>query len=258
MTEVQPTLFQPMFKDSPLTLGRLLPAGKAAYLGLRSKFCDLRSFFAELQEREWSGHLYTTVEGWRAHVLMLEGKAVAAACREDEGELALSSVQDMWNAGATLSGFRLEAEIVRTLSGVRGPALPEAPPSGFSGVWMSSTQTELWLEGRAVGRMLLPSSEHGIYPMPGEPRTIALSEPLPRSLLIPHTLTLRGRDALSPITHTYASLRRELGHVAIGLLEHIRDGKPLSEYLQAQNLAPAEAVVLLERMVGSGFLRLEG
>jgi|GEM_PF-1646525 len=257
MTEVQPTLFQPMFKDSPLTLGRLLPAGKAAYLGLRSKFCDLRSFFAELQEREWSGHLYTTVEGWRAHVLMLEGKAVAAACREDEGELALSSVQDMWNAGATLSGFRLEAEIVRTLSGVRGPALSESPPSGFSGVWMTTTQTELWLEGRAVGRMLLPSSEQGIYPMPGEPRSIALSEPLPRSLLLPHTLTLRGRDALSPITHTYASLRRELGHVAIGLLEHIRDGKPLSEYLQAQNLAPAEAVVLLERMVGSGFLRLE-
>lgn len=257
MTEVQPTLLQPMFKDSPLTLGRLLPAGKAAYLGLRSKFCDLRSFFSELEEREWSGHLYATVEGWRAHVLMLEGKAVAAACREDEGELALSSVQDMWNAGATLSGFRLEAEIARALTGVRGPALPESPPSGFSGVWMGSAQTELWLEGRAVGRLVLPSSEQGIYPMPGEARSIALSEPLPRVLLIPHVLTLRGRDALSPITHTYASLRRELGGVAIGLLEHLRDSKPLNLYLTEQNLAPTEAVLLLGRMVESGFLRLE-
>jgi hypothetical protein len=257
MTETPITPLQPMFKDSPTSLGRLLPAGKAAYLGLRSAFCDLREFFAELAEKSWSGHLYATVEGLRAHLLFFEGQAMAAVCRDEEGTAALAAFEKMWTDGATLSGFRLEPEIASALTGVRMGPREGVPGMGFSGTWVQAAQVELWQEGKVTARMPLPSSALGIYPAALTGRSLALTQPVAEWMRHHYTLTLRGRDGLSAITPLHTALKREVGVLGLSLMEQIRSGQSLMEFSQTRALSEHDLEKIVRHLVSGGYLHLE-
>jgi hypothetical protein len=257
MTDTPIIPLQPMFKDSPTSLGRLLPAGKAAYLGLRHTFCDLREFFTELSEKTWSGHLYATVDGLRAHLLFYEGQAMAAVCRDEEGTAALSAFEKMWEDGASLSGFRLEPEIAAALSGIRGIPRVETPATGFSGVWVQATQTDLWFEGKTIARMPLTSSALGIYAVALLGRSLTLTQPVAEWMRHHYTLTLRGRDGLSPITPLHTALKREVGTLGLSLMEQIRTGQSLMEFSQSRALSEHDLEKVVRHLVTGGYLHLE-
>lgn len=257
MTDTPITPLQPMFKDSPTSLGRLLPAGKAAYLGLRSTFCDLREFFAELAEKSWSGHLYATVEGLRAHLLFCEGQAMAAVCRDEEGIAALAAFEKMWQDGASLSGFRLEPEIAGAMTGVRSTPREGTPATGFSGTWVQAAQVELWQGGKVIAGMPLASSVIGLYPVALMGRSLTLAQPIAEWMRHHYTLTLRGRDGLSPITPLHTSLKREVGTLGLSLMEQIRAGQSLIDFCQARSLAENDLEKILRHLVSGGYLHLE-
>lgn len=255
MTESQFTL-QPMFKDAPAALGRLLPVGKATYLGLRARFCDLRDFFSELKEKSWSGHLYATSDGARAHVLFVEGQVALAVCRDQEADLALQAFEGMWADGASLSGFRLEDEVALALSGVMGASDSGQPDSQFSGAFVGNKKAELYVDGRLVGSMPIVGVAEGMYRSGlGQP-VLVLSEPVAEWMKTRYVLTLRGRDALSPITPLYNALKREMGTIGRTLLEHLRSGSDLSQLVHS-GLTETEVAKTTQQLLAGGYIHVE-
>lgn len=252
--EVAPLTLTPHFPGAEGALGRMLPRGAAVHLGVQSGFAELPAYFRWLFEEGFSGHLHLGGEGsW--HVLMLEGRPVNAAAPGASGELALAEFCARYAAGEALAAYRLPRELAHALSGVGERPLRVTPGGDFSGVHSAPHGTTFYRGGQAVARVPQGLAVAGGFPALARPPALRLPREGAAWAHRPYRLTLRGRDALSPIMPAHDAFRQRHGGAGLAFLRALHQGVPPAEHAQLHGLALGELEATVAAMVSGGYLQ---
>jgi hypothetical protein len=260
--EVRPRL--PSFAaTSPVSALRALPA-LGSETRLEGAFVDFRALLAHLQGRGFSGALMVRASPQEGLVLLYRG-ALQAAVYSSEGRLVAGTRalrhmyrQCLEGGGGQIALQRLDPKLAAALSGLAlGCAVNAAGPElkSFSGVEVSRHGYLVYEAGQVFLVVEAPTL--------GPPRLYAAAAGLP-SLDLPerptgwekrdYRLTLRGRDALNPMTDLYLSLP---GRVPQGraLLKQLELGVPTAELAGRLRLEEEALKELLETLQADGLIR---
>ncbi|MFN3267298.1 MAG: hypothetical protein ACK41E_10735, partial [Deinococcales bacterium] len=206
------------FPGSTLPLQNALPLGERLWQGLHSSFAELPKLCLYLDKLAFDGALL--LPGGVA--LVLEGKIVnACAAREEEilwGDAALLEFSRCYSAGSLLEGLVLERPIVHALSGLQDRPWRVNPTDGFTGARVSAGYMIFLQDGNALGRVQTGGRETGAYPAALRPKPLTLPRVIGAWASDRYALTLRGRDAVNPITDTYNRARAAHGKPALEVL----------------------------------------
>ncbi len=249
-----PALLEPLFPQAPSWLGRHLPRTEPSHLGLRVPYCDLSALLRYFHGEKWSGHLTVREEGVLRHALIYEGRVVAAASETCSGEQALADLVEAYAAGAAASAYPLAPKLAHALSGV-GSHIWRVPPNPeFTGILVETGRSWFLVEGILLASLQLDHEESGLLPAPLRPQTLMLPGTLAGWAHLSYALTLRGRDALSPITTAAEELHRQGGKEASDLLAQLARGGTPAEYALKRDRALGDLEPLLRGLVEGGYL----
>ncbi|WP_245557648.1 hypothetical protein [Deinococcus peraridilitoris] len=252
------TELTPRFPKAAPFLARFLPRSKAAYWGLNASFCDLHAFLRHLHDTGWYGYLHAQLHEQDAHVLIFEGRAVAACSGQHTGELALGDLLNLFVAGAPLCAYSLEHDIAHALSGVGSRAWKFNLTEDFTGLHAGSDGASFYVGGQVVASMPVTMPYEGAFPAPLRPQTLILPKSLAGWAHHNYALTLRGRDALNPITPTHLHFRQQYGVGGTSLMKALSEGLTPAEYALRSDAALHEMEPLLSELVKNGFLKAAG
>lgn len=249
-----PLTLAPHFPGAEGALGRMLPRGAAVQLGVQVAFAELPAYFRWLFEEGFSGHLHIGGEAsW--HVLMLEGRPVNAAAPGATGELALAEFCARYAAGEPLAAYRLPRDLAHALSGVGAHPLRVTPGGDFTGVHSAPHGTTFYQGGQAVARVPQGLPAAGGFPALARPQALRLPRESAAWAHRAYRLTLRGRDALSPIMPAHDAFRQRHGPGGLALLRALHQGMPPAEYAQLHGTPPGELEASVAAMISGGYLQ---
>ncbi|MBB6100069.1 hypothetical protein HNR42_003534 [Deinobacterium chartae] len=249
-------VLQRMFPEAKAPLVRLLPTGEVSFRGLGASFCDLHAFLRHLHDTSWYGHLHAHLEEQQVHVLVYEGRAVAAASEQHHGEMALGDLLNVFTAGASLDAYELRPEVAHALSGVSQRVWKVPPNEGFTGVLTGPAGSSLLRDGVPFAR-LEATFEEGVFPAPLRPQTLILPKPLAGWAHQNYALTLRGRDALNPITAVHQVFKTEVGAFALEFIKHLGSGRTPADYALRHDQPLHDLEPVLNALIKGGYLRAE-
>lgn len=234
-------IFDGAYPEAILPLQNALPIGERLWQGLHSSFAELPKLCMHLDKIVFDGAL--VLHG--AAALVFEGKIVnACAMREEEilwGDPALLEFSRRYSAGSTLEGLVLERPVVHALSGLQDRPWRVNPTDGFTGARVSGGYMIFLQDGNSLGRVQIGGRESGAYPAALRPKPLTLPRVIGAWAADRYALTLRGRDAVNPITDTYNRARAAHGKPALEVLTLLGRGK-----------TPLEIAMVLEKDA-SGF-----
>ncbi|HWG83900.1 MAG TPA: hypothetical protein VNT60_00355, partial [Deinococcales bacterium] len=194
--------------------------------------------------------------------VLFEGRIVNAASTTDAatlwGQSALADLQRRYAAGLPLDLHELERPVAHALSGVAERLFHAQPADNFSGVQVRGDGDAVLLgAGRPLVVVAAGLSEPGTFPAPLRPPTLTLPGPVGAAAGARYSLTLRGRDAVNPITDVYQRVRSQHGREGIDLLQQLARGLAPTDAagLNGQDLPAVEKVV--EAFLREGLLRRE-
>jgi hypothetical protein len=242
--EAPQAVLERAYKDAPLGLARVLPAGTWTQRGLLNAFCALDRLCAHLLAREHDGALVLLEDGVPTAVaLLFEGHLVGAnAARLEEttwGDAALLALMQGFVGGGALEVFALERRVVHALSGVGERAWKVQGGEDFSGVRaLGNGYATLHFDGEVLGRIHTGTRENGAYPAVLRPARLNLPRIIGAWASERYAFTLRGRDAINPITDQYNRARATHGKPNVEVLAQLGRGK-----------TPLEVATSLERDV---------
>ncbi|WP_288432447.1 hypothetical protein [uncultured Deinococcus sp.] len=246
---------RPMYPGVSPFLARFLPHSEPTYQGLHSAFCDLHAFLKYLHGLGWHGYLAVSLGDQAAYVLVYEGRTVAAAAVNASGEQALGELLGLYQEGAALSAHPLPATYAHILSGVGSRAWKFNLTPDFTGLHAQPGGALLYSRGEVVATLPATLPYEGAFPAPLRPQTLIL----PRSLAgwAHHTygLTLRGRDAVNPITDIFLNFRTQYGAPGIELMRAAAQGLTPAEYAMRSDAALHDLEPLLQEFLKAGYLR---
>ncbi|NJK45557.1 MAG: hypothetical protein HC933_15935 [Pleurocapsa sp. SU_196_0] len=101
---------------------------------------------------------------------------------------------------------------------------------GFAG--LNNGFAALHFEGRSLGRIHTGTRESGSYPAPLRPTRLTLPRIIGAWASERYTFTLRGRDAVNPITDQYNRARATHGKPNVDVLAQLGRGKTPLEVAQ--------------------------
>uniref|UniRef100_UPI002582A32A hypothetical protein n=1 Tax=uncultured Deinococcus sp. TaxID=158789 RepID=UPI002582A32A len=190
-----------------------------------------------------------------AYVLVYEGRTVAAAAVNASGEQALGELLGLYQEGAALSAHPLPATYAHILSGVGSRTWKFNLTPDFTGLHAQPGGALLYSRGEVVATLPATLPYEGAFPAPLRPQTLIL----PRSLAgwAHHTygLTLRGRDAVNPITDIFLNFRTQYGAPGIELMRAAAQGLTPAEYAMRSDAALHDLEPLLQEFLKAGYLR---
>lgn len=246
---------------SGLTLARLLPRARARHAGLLSSFVDLGRLAEGLALAGDDGALVVGDGGDATAVaLLFEGRLVGANARgpSNQGPVSAGPGGESWGApalaelarqfadGASLDVLGLDRRVAHALCGLSERPWRSGPPENFTGVSVSpdGLATLFW-GGEPVASLAAGPTAPGTYPAPLRPAPMALPRPTGPWASARYALTLRGRDALNPITDAHARTRQALGRPGLDLLAQLGRGlTPLETGLAVAELEPLVSAIL--------------
>lgn len=227
---------------------------------------DLADLLERLHEARFNGSLSYATEKERS-VALLVGGSVRAAVHEASGAVhdraeAMRALQKAGQARAK-GALELDALAPAVVLPLAALALAQGAPADdptFDGL-------EVWEGGYRYYRQGQPFLE--VLGVPDGPtRRYALGEQVVErapELELPNeppgwedrrfALTLRGRDALNPMTDRYMQFRSENGELGQRLLTELGKGDTLGLTARAVDLELGELKPLLERLERAGLLR---
>lgn len=245
----------PMFPEAAPVLARLLPEGEARYLGLSASFCDLHAFLRHLHDSNWYGCLHVGLGEQNVYVLVFEGRIIAASSGTQVGELALGEMLQLFTAGAVLNAYQLDQNVTHALAGVSSRVWKVTPTDNFSGVLVEQGSCILMMEGKVLGRFQMELGETGVFPAPLRPQTLILPKPLAGWAHQQYPVTLRGRDALSPITPTHQNFRKHHGQQGVDFLRSLGQDLTPAEYSLRNDIPLHDLEPLIQNWLKDGFIK---
>lgn len=258
--------FQPMFPEShtdEALLARFLPFSAPQFLGICAAFVSLEGFLTYLAGIGWSGCLYLSSQETSSvrtgYFLLSEGKVIQTFAAEKMGNAALSDCQSIYKKGASLTGFAFSSEFVQILASLASPfATGRIAPEmahDFTGIALEEEGAVYAWRGQVLGVLSLevPAGYRGHWSL-REAEMLAVTV-LDGFGSMPRQLTLRGRDAINPITETYTSFYAKYGSAGVQLLKALRQGQTPAEYAHGDARALADLERVLADWVKNGYLR---
>ena len=224
--------------QSSLALARITPRGKAAISGLRASFAELPALAAHLEAERFDGYILEHLnDAVSSLALVFEGHLVAASAIGDKGTVwgsaALTHLAQRYALGATLHIRSLERSVVHALTGLGDRPWKAQPADGFTGIRVQPEgQVILQFEGLAVAHLHTNNLEPGAFPAPLRPPRLSLPRLVGPWASERYALTLRGRDAINPITPHYQRLRATHGKQGVETLTQLGRGKTPLEVAQ--------------------------
>ncbi|MEJ2666735.1 MAG: hypothetical protein P8Z81_06505 [Deinococcales bacterium] len=250
---------------SPLL--RALPRFEPA-TALPPALVDLRLLLETLRSRAFNGALSFVAEGRGAAALFLQGRIGAAAAERggyvQSGSDAMRTLQ---RAGLDPDGPPLELDaldplLVRSLLGLAlGRNAPNADPSTFSGLVLESQgvrfvrngQPYLQIEAGAGG----PVTRFALLEDDAAMPDLHLPDEPPGWEQQRYALTLRGQDALNPMTELAMHFRSAFGRDGQRVLEALGGGMTLEQTSERLHLDLQELKPWLKRLEDEGLLRAD-
>ncbi len=229
------------YPDATLPILNALPLAERLIRGVHSSFAELPKLCAYLEKMVFDGALILE----NAVALIFEGKIVnACAARNDEllwGDAALLEFSRAYSEGVLLEVLILERRVAHALSALQDRPWRVQPTDGFTGSRaMGNGYLAFIAEGEAFGRVQIGNRESGAYPAMARPKSLTLPRVIGAWASERYALTLRGRDAVNPITDTYNRARAAHGKPALEVLTLLGRGK-----------TPLEIAGTLERDAGA-------
>jgi hypothetical protein len=258
MTE--PSLLECAFPDSRLQLARVTPRGALIMSGVSAKFADLERLAGELERISFSGSIaLADAEGVVGFALLLEGRFVSACALESGGGVwgnaALASFPVHFDSGAILEARRIDAPLVHSLAGF-GLRAARASDGPFNGLRVTEDgRATLEQGGSVVARLLVPGVTAGTFPSPVPLQRLNLPKSVGAWATARYALTLRGRDAVNPITDHYNRLRGTYGKPSLEVLAQLGRGKTPFEVAGHMALELGEIEVIVTAFIREGLLR---
>jgi hypothetical protein len=255
-----PITLERAYPDATLPLARLLPDGERVVRGLHASFAALDRLCVHLESLELDGALVLRQEdGVVAMTLLFEGHLVSANASKLEehlwGDAALLELTLGFASGGTLEVLKLGRDVIHALSGVQERAWKVQPGDGFTGVrGLNNGFAALHFEGRSLGRIHTGTRESGSYPAPLRPARLTLPRIIGAWASERYTFTLRGRDAVNPITDQYNRARATHGKPNVDVLAQLGRGKTPLEVAQTLERDVAGLEGVIEAFLREGLL----
>lgn len=254
--------------ESPSPLLRALPRFGPP-TSLPPALVDLRQLLDRLRAGAFNGALSFSTGGNRAAAIFLQGR-IGAASSERGGHVhsGADAMRALQRAGLDPDGPRLELDaldplIVRSLLGLAlGRSGANADASTFNGLvvdaqgarFMRNGQPYLQIEGGVPG----PSSRFALLEDDAAMGELHLPDEPPGWEQQRYALTLRGQDALNPMTELAMHFRASFGRSGQKVLEALGRGLTLEQASEDLRLELQELKPWLKRLEDEGLVRASG
>ncbi len=238
------------FPASSLALLRALPGLSGSSLSAAS--LDFRALLKHLAEQSFSGSLSLEDDKRRGVVLFLKGRIGFAQfeteTQERSGQNALRAIyRSCLHSEIQLDLRRLEPQLVASLLGLALDLVvgnEAKPPADFSGLEASEEGYTYYQEGKAYLQIPveLRGKSNRYAPCQNSPSLTLPNEP-PDWETYCYQLTLRGRDALNPMTELAMAFQDSLDNKGRELLTQLSQSRSIEELasrlkLQLEELKP--------------------
>ncbi len=250
------------YLNATLLMGRIVPRGQTIMAGLHASFADLHRLAEHLRIEHESGFMAALQPNGQpaSMALIYEGKIIAASAEVRTaslwGQAALVEFTQQYSEGAPVEMQRLPAEIIFALSGLAEKPWRVNPGEGFSGVRaMGQSDVSLLIDGKE--RMVIDAKYGELGVFPAAQRTTSLTLPKVIGPWAHHryALTLRGRDAINPITDPHARLRATHGKLAMDVLMRLGRGQTPIEAANSLDKEVSQLEPMVEAFLGEGLLQ---
>ena len=266
--------------DCDLGAARALPRFVTS-LRLLPGVSDVKPLLAKLAQVGWHGALLGRSELGSAVAVLLDGRVVAASGRRSNAGLerqdALRLLQRLAHENEP-DALHLVPLEPRSAAAVAGYALGrpyEGDDDHHTGIAVCPDGVTFYHRGEAY--LHLAGAPHGVAGAADEPavepadddrprRYAALDEPAAPAVPLPdeppgweaqhYVLTLRGRDALNPMTELWMRFRNTYGAPGQRLLEVLADGATLEAVATALDTPLEELRPWLQKLEAEGMVRV--
>jgi len=251
--------FESRFPQGSLPVMRALPAFGHYQRVLAQP--DLRHLLMQLREEAFNGCLTLETNLGQGLVLFYDGKVGAAFSEED------SEIRDAVDALRVLRRIYVQEPsaklFLRSLSPffvscLFGIALDQSVETGagFTGLESSEEGYIFFEEGQAIMRVQAElRGKSGRYEQLDHPPEISLPDEPPGWEQQRYGLTLRGKDALNPMTELSLEFRDLFGIIGKRVLENLRQGASLDSVAQHVNLELGDFKTYLDKLEQEGLIQ---
>ena len=222
-------------------------------------------FVTRLTGDAFSGALVLANTAVQGLLLFSEGRVggAGAVCEESAGTRGgTAALRNLLHLAepAALTLHALPEPVTSSLLGwLLGLSVDAAGgvPEGFSGLELAPAEARYYQGGRAYLQLSRPDGAHEVGLFRRAERVPELSLPTEPSgwEARRYTLTLRGRDALNPMTELSMRFRGEFGRTGRRALEGFRSELSLEAAAEALGLELSELKSTTERLENEGFIR---
>ncbi len=248
------------FVSSQLAAFCAIPAIFANAAHLSASYLDFRALLHHLSTTAFTGLVVQELEAERGALLLLAGR-LASALFEAPGLVRhdLDALRRMHRHGgstATLALRPLPGPLIAALQGLARGTATDADPHTFSGIEATEAGYRYYQHGIPylhVKAELVGSS--GFYPNLDGPSHLTLPDEPPGWEQKRYQLTLRGRDALNPMTDLAMELGRRFDSGDRQLLVRLAQGLTIEEIAQSSSADLSSLRPRLERLLQEGLIR---
>lgn len=250
------------FPGADLAMGRVTPRGTPRITGLRAGFVDLSGLAEHLERETWDGYLALcdTAGTLLGMVMVFEGALAAASSQSASGvvwgEAALTVFAQGFTGDASLEFCTLDRTVVHALTGLGQRPLKVTPGDFFTGLrGHGDGRVSLYADGAVVARLDADYRENGTLPASIRPPRLMLPRVIGAWATERYAFSLRGRDAVNPITDTYNRARAAHGKLALDLLARLGRGQTPLEAAASFERDVTELETMVEAFLREGLLR---
>jgi hypothetical protein len=252
-------LLESQFSQSAIPVMRAVP-----YLELGQRLparaVDVIALLRHLAEEQFSGYLSLEKMVDRGLVLLLEGK-LSAAYFESDGQLreasdALRGIRRLSvSSGVNLQFCALEKPLVTALLGLAFQREAQAGP-GFNGLESGDDGYIYYHQGEALLQVVAElRGRSGRFASFERPTELSLPTEPPGWEQQHYQLTLRGRDALNPITELAMNFQSRFGRTGKRMLEQLNAGLTPEKLADSLPISLSDLRGWLERLEQEGLIR---
>ena len=259
------------FPTSPVAALRALP-GFGLFTPLEPRTAELPALLEKLRSEAFTGCLTLEAALVRGLVLFYGGEVGAAFYEEDgrvrEHTAALRALRRAHAADAAarlyaraFNPFLLECLLGLALSPQDPPAdtLPAGRsterPTSFSGLEGSEQGYTFVRQGVAVLRVAAVRAQDGRYPLCQTPPGLQLPDEPAGFEYRRYLLTLRGKDALNPMSEVSSQFRHAYGNGGKRVLEQLKQGFTVESVSQHLGVELSAFKPQLDALETEGFIR---
>jgi hypothetical protein len=265
--EVHPNIeiphLQSGFPGSQLAVLRALPQFSQG-ISYQAGLTDIRLLIEDLRQQEFTGSLTFAHGNEYGLALLLRGR-IAAAQYERDGYTAerLDALRAIFryslsSGHSPLSGHPLNPLLVQSLLGLASNRYrSRANPKRYNGLSTDGQGYTFHKDGKAFLRISANQFEtNRRYPPVNSAEDLQLPDEPPGWEDQRFILTLRGRDALNPMTDLSMDFREAFGTSGRTILKTLGDGETIEETGRSLDLALEELKPWVTRLEDDGFIRL--